>query len=822
MLAIRTALRSLRSSPLVTGVALLSLALGVGANTAIFSIIDALMLRSLPVAHAERLTVLGYAEGRGYWTNPIWEQVRERQDRFDGAFAAGGVRFDAATGGEVDAIEGQFVSGRFFDVLGVQPILGRFFTVEDDARGGGPDGPVVVISQRVWQQRFGGARDVIGRTFALSRINYTIIGVAPGSFFGHEVGRASDVWVPIGTEPLVNGSGSKLDRRSTWWMAVFVRLRPEQTPEIASALLQSMQPQIREATMPQNYRPESQERYLKEPLKLHRAAAGVSSLRSSYTKPLWALAAVVGLTLLIACGNIANLMLARASARRHEFALRAALGASRLRVASQLLTENLILSAAGAALGLLLAVWASRLIVAQIATRSLSTTLDLGIDLRMLGFTAAVTILTTLLFGVGPALLAARTPPMHALKDQGRGSSGSARQRAVSNSLVVAQVSLSLILVVGAGLFVRTFVALADVQLGFEPRGALVVDVSAERTGLDGVARKNLFEDVRVAALGVDGVTHAAYSIVTPVSGSTWNDALEFPDRPDLTEEERTVDFNYVTSGWFETYGTTIRRGRDFDTRDRVGTPLVGLVNESLVRKYFEGVDPIGRSVRTTAYPDRPSETIEIIGIVVDAVYRNPREAFGPTLYRALAQDSSAEGSSHLTLRTTSAQPMALQKALTTAITGVNKDVAVTYRPLESYIDAALAQEKLIAVLSGFFGALALLLAAIGLYGITAYTVVRRRGEIGIRLALGATPRNVMSNILGRTGSLVVMGMVIGGIASWWASRFITSLLFGLEPHDTTTLTSAILLLASVSVLAGWIPARRAAQVDPAEALREG
>ncbi len=820
MRALRSALRSLRASPLVTGVALLSLALGIGANTAIFSIIDALILRSLPVAHAERLTVVRTAQSRGSWTNPIWEQLRERQGEFDGAFAAGSARFDAASGGEVDPVDGAFVSARYFEVLGVQPRLGRFFAAEDDRRGGGPDGPVVVISYRLWQQRFGGAPDVVGRTFTLSRVNYTVIGVAPASFFGHDVGRGYDAWVPLGTEPLIRGRDSALDRRSTWWMSIIVRLRPDQTAEGATQILQAIQPSIREATLPQNWRPEDLKDYLTEPFVLQDASAGISGLRQRYARPLYALAAVVGLTLLIACGNIANLMLARASARRHEFALRTALGASRGRLTMQLLTENLVLSGAGAALGLLLAMWASRLIVRQIGTDAFRPTLDTGLDWRVLAFTAAIAVLTTLLFGVGPAVLAARTPPMQALKDHGRGTE-SGRQKTLAQSLVVAQVAFSMLLVVGAGLFVRTFMALADVGLGFEPRRALVMNLGAQRTGLEPVALGPLYEQVRTAVLAVPGVTHAGLSVITPVSGSTWNNSLEFPAKPDLPEDDRIVDFNYVTPGWFETYGTPVLRGRDFTAQDRFGAPEVALVNESFARKYFEGTDPVGQVVRTTPFPNEPQQTIEIIGVVQDAVYRTPREPFGPTMYRAYFQQSAPGSSTALTIRTSGDEPLALQRQLTEAVRGVHRDLAVSYRPLKSFVDAALAQERLIAMLSGFFGALALLLAAIGLYGITAYAVVRRRGEIGIRLALGATPGAVVRSILTRTGALVALGMALGALGSWWLSRFVTALLFGLAPNDGGTLAAAMAILALVSIVAGWIPARRAATIDPSEALRE-
>ncbi len=821
MQAIRSAFRALRATPLVSAVAILSLALGIGANTAIFSIVDALILRALPVEHAERLVILREGQQRSYWTNPIWEAVRARPDLFDGAFAAGGVSFNAAQAGEVDLVQGLFASGRYFDVLGVRPARGRFFTPADDIRGGGPDGPVVVISHALWQDRFGGAEDVIGQTFTLSRVNFTIIGIAPRSFFGHEVGRRAEVYVPLGTEPVVRGVESALDRRSTWWMPIFARLKPGQTAEQATLALRAAQPGIREETVPENYRPQDAERYLTGPLSMVPATAGISGLRNRYERPLMALTAVVAFTLLIACGNIANLLLARTSARRHEFAVRTALGASRWRLARQLLVENLLLSAVGAALGVLFALWGSQLIVNQIAGATALVTLDIGLDWRMLGFTGIVAIATTLVFGIGPTMLATRVPPMEAMKEQGRGTV-SGRQAKVAGSLVLTQVSLSLLLLVAAGLFVRTFVSLAQVELGFVPDRVLVMNVGAQRTGVEPAQRGALYERMRDAVAAVPGVTHAALSVLTPVSNSQWNSDLEFPEKPELPEEERIVNLNFIGPGWFATMGTPVIAGRDFDSRDRVGGARAAVVNRKFVEKYFDGGNALGKIVRRAGYPDRPGQALEIVGIVGDAVYTNLREPLSPTAYLALAQDSTAGSSIVLTVRTSAPEPRELTRALTATLASVHPDLSVTFRPLNEYIDAALTQERLIAMLSGFFGALALLLAALGLYGITAYSVVRRRAELGIRLALGATPGALVRLVLSRTGALVGGGILLGGLVAYWASRFVSALLFGLEPTDPVTIAGAMLLLAAVAAVAGWIPARRAARIDPAEALREG
>lgn len=822
MTDLKSAYRSLRATPLVSLVAILSLALGIGANTAIFSIVDALILRSLPVAYAERLVVVREGKQRGSWTNPIWESIRSRPQLFDGAFAAGRMRFNAASGGKVDPVDGLFASGDYFNVLGVSPAIGRMFSVADDVRGGGKDGPVAVISYPFWQMRYGAQADVIGKTLTLDRVNYTIIGVAPKSFFGHDVGRSVDVIVPLGTEPLVRGAESALDQRSYWWMNIFARLKPGQTAEQATAALRLVQPAIRLETIPPHYRPQDAERYLSGPLSMIPASGGTSGLRTQYERPLFALTAVVAFTLLIACGNIANLMLARTTARRHEFAVRTALGASRWRLARQLFGENLLLSGVGAALGVLFALWGSRLIVAQIATTTNRVFLDVGIDWRMLGFTSLIAVVTTLLFGIAPTLLASRVPPMEAMKEQGRGNSAG-RRMGLAGTLVLAQVSLSLLLLVAAGLFMRTFVSLAQVELGFVPERALVVTVGSQRTGLDSAARMSLYERVRDAVVAVPGVSDAAFSAITPSTGMVWNNNFEFPGRPELPEEQRIINLNYITPGWFKTMGTRIVAGRDFDARDRIGGTRVGLVNRKFAEKYFDGENPIGKIVKQPATSREPAQNIEIIGEVADAVYTELREPLSPTMYQPMAQlDEGPPSGAYLTVRSPNAQSATLAQSITSAVTGVNSDLTVSFRTLDDVVDAALSQERLIAMLSGFFGVLALLLAALGLYGVTSYSVIRRRAELGIRMALGATPGRVVRLVLTRVGALVLGGIALGALASWYASRFVSTLLFGLTPTDPITIASAVLLLALVGAISGWLPARRAAGIDPMEVLREG
>jgi predicted permease len=445
----RDACRALRATPVVTAIALLSLALGIGANTALFSILNGLVLKPLPVHEPDRLVFLE----DGSWTNPIWEAIRSRETQlFDGAFAWSAERFNMADHGVTDFVDGAYVSGRMFDVLGIQAARGRTLTAADDRRDGGPSGPVVVISHGFWQRRFGGAADVVGRRISLESLPFTVVGVVPAGFFGPDVGRSCDVYVPIGDEALIRGKESYLDGRATWWLNVMARLKPGQSVDQANAILRSVQPQIRGATQPV----EIEHGYLSDPLTLSASAGGRSPLRTRYQQPLAILLVVVGAVLLIACANIANLLLARATARRRELVVRLALGASRGRLARLLFVESVILAAGGAILGMIFARMCGALLVRQLTTATNTVVLDTSPDWRVLAFTSCVTVLTALIFGLAPALGVTRVAPNEALKEQSRSVSGD-RRFGLRNALVVIQVALSLALVVAAGLFVRTF-----------------------------------------------------------------------------------------------------------------------------------------------------------------------------------------------------------------------------------------------------------------------------------------------------------------------------------------------------------------------------
>jgi putative ABC transport system permease protein len=846
---LRVAVRVLRAAPIVTGIAILSLALGIGANTAIFSLVNSLLLRTLPVPEPERLVIMTTDASAGRrntdaWNYGLWEEIRRRAPQmFDGAVAwsATGTqdRLNLSTaGGEVQPVDSAYVSGDFFTTLGVPAFLGRTFTSADDVRGGGPDGPVAVISYGMWQRRFGGNASVIGTSIVIERIPFTIIGVTPPEFFGAEVGRTFDVALPLHANQLIRGKDSDIDRGSVW-LYIMVRLKPGQSAEAATSLLRSVQPQIREAIVPATLPPEAQDpalrqladqMFLKNPFTLVPASLGTSQLRRRYERPLLATLVIVGLVLLIACGNIANLLLARAAARRHELSVRLALGATRWRLVRLLLVEALVLAGIGALAGLVFARWAGPMLVAQLSTPVTRVTLDLSLDWRVLAFTVAVTAATAVLFGTAPAFRARRIAPIDALKEQGRGALGDGRTH-LSGSLVVAQVALSMVLIVAAGLLVRTFERLATLPLGFDSDRVLIVNVDVSRAPIDPANRIPFFHQLVAAVAAVPGVARAGGSMNTPVGGSASLAFLDLPGAPPAQPEPGPAPFwnsrmallTEITPGWLATYGTAIRAGRDIHDKDVQGALPVALVNDAYVRKFLRGRNPIGETVTFVEAPPRT-----IVGVVSDAVYWSVRDGVRPTVYIPLAQRDAGGPTAAVTIsvRSSAGSPApsnveGLAPRVAAALTAVDRNLTFTFRPLQDRVDASLTQERLVALVTGFFGSLALLLAGLGLYGVTSYAVTRRRGEISIRMALGAEPTSVVRLVLVRVFALVALGVIIGTVVSWWSSQYIASLLYDLQPRDAVTLVSAAVALTAVGAIAGWLPAYRASRIDPAQVLRD-
>jgi predicted permease len=684
-----------------------------------------------------------------------------------------------------------------------------------------------VLSYGFWQRRFGGDADVIGRTLTLENAPFTIVGVTPPGFFGTDVGRAFDVGLPIGVEPLVRGRDSWLDERGYYWLNIVLRLKPGQTIDAAQSILRSMQPQIRDATVPGNLTKPYLDKYLTEEFTPVPAATGNSLLRGRYSRPLLTMLVVVVLVLFIACANIANLLFARGTARRHELSVRVALGASRWRLARQLFTESAMLAAIGAICGIVVASWVSRGIVQQLSTPTRPVFLDVSVDGRVLMFTIGVAVMTALLFGTGAALRMSRVTPINALKEHGYASREGARA-SLGSGLIVAQVALSVVLLVAAGLFVRTFASLAIRDAGFERDRVLLVTLNSQRALEDPSQRLPLYERARDAVRALPGVTDAALSEFTPTQGG----GIVFNiDVPGGAAVPMTVvggignGFgNTVSPEWFRTFGVALVAGRDFTVHDRAGAPLVAIVNQALARAFLGGASPLGRTITLSRTQEAPRE---IVGVVADAAYRSVREAVPPTAYIPLAQRSPdgpgpAGVSLKLSVRSSGAAPARLTKSVVAAVANVNPNLALTFRTLSDQVNASFAQERLIAMLAGFFSGLGLLLAGLGLYGVTAYAVAGRRREIGIRMALGAAPRSVVRLVVSRVSYQVAVGVAIGGAASLWASKFVAILLYGLAPRDLTTLIGAAVILGAVAALAAWLAARRASRIDPAKVLRDG
>src|ERR1700722_7427247 len=818
----RHGLRLLLLNPGFALVAILSLALGIGANTAIFQLLDAVRLRTLPVQHPEQLAIVkigNFESASGSFTsrypqitNPQWELIRAQQKGFSGIFAWSPEQLNLARGGEVHQANVLWVSGDFFDVLGVKPEAGRLLNSSDDHRG---CSGAAVLSDSFWRSQYGASSDVFQKSLTLSGHPFDIVGVTPPGFFGVEVGRTFDVAIPICVDPIVRGENATLDGRTNWWLALMGRLKPGWTLERATAQLEAISPALFEATLPPKFQASDAKFYLAYKLKAFSAENGFSDLRSDYSNPLWMLLAIAGLVLLIACANLANLMLARASAREKEIAVRLALGASRGRLIRQLLSESLLLAVAGAISGILLARVLSGVLVAMISTQSDTMFLNLAPDYRVLGFTAALAVLTCILFGLAPALRATKSSPASAMRASGRGLTANRERFGLRRILVVTQVALSLVLLVGALLFVGSLRNLLTVDAGFRQNGILVANLSFGSLNLPVSNRieyrRQLVEKIRA----IPGVFSAAHTRITPLSGSGWNQTIFIDGK-----KKGGSSLNRVTPGYFATLGTLLVAGRDFDSHDVPGGVQVAVVNEAFAKKYYDGANPVGKRFGFEGDKGEAPPVFEIVGMVNNTKNYELREDLKPIAFFADAQDNRSNQSANVVVRAD--VPLAsLIPAIKRSVAEISPEIDVDFHPFKTQILDGLLRERLMATLSGFFGALAAVLAVIGLYGVISYMVARRTNEIGIRMALGANGGGIVRLILREALLLLGIGLVVGAALALAAARTASSMLFGLKPYDPATLAFAITTLAFVAIAASYIPARRAASVDPMVALRE-
>jgi predicted permease len=812
LMDLRYALRTLRKSPGFTVTAIVTLALGIGANTAIFMLLDAIRLRSLPVQNPQELAEvrisdlghhgMGINQQYGELTRPLWQEIRDQQQAFSGVFAwSVNLRY-VGRGSEMRHFHELRVSGDFFRVLGIRPFRGRLLMPEDE---GACPMARAVVSYSYWQSELGG-RD-LGRGIKLVVDNelVEVIGVTPPGFFGMVVGENFDIAIPY-CQP-------KEDlRRDIFEVSVMGRLKPGATIQSASAEMEALSPGIFEATTPPGRDAHTTENYKHFRLAAYSASTGVSSLRE-YDRSLFLLLGIAALVLLIACTNLANLMLARASARQREMAVRLALGASRSRLLRQLLTESLLLAATGAPLGIALAQSLSRLLVRSFSTEGATVTLQTVTDWRVLLFAVGVATLTCAVFGVVPALRATRAEPISAMKTGGRGTTGGRERFSLQRLLVVTQVSVSLVLLVGALLFVRSFRNLMTFNPGMRESGITEAFLGFWQSNLPRERwadfQRELLDEVR----SVPGVLKAATTTNVPLSGGSWEHGIH------IGSQDGNSKFTWVSPDYFETMGIPIIRGRSFAREDTASSQRVALVNENFIHRYSSGADPIGQTLRTSPEPDYPATVYEIVGIIPDTRYNDLRGETPPMTF-APASQFPGQGPWTSVMIHSNLPPAAVAEAAKRAIAGKHPDVVTEFIDFQREIRDGLVEERLMAMLSGFFGLLAVLLAVVGLYGVISYIVVMRRNEIGIRMALGASRGDVVGIIVRQTLVLLALGVAVGVMLALAAVRSASSLLFGLQPNDPLTFAAASALLVTIALIASFLPARRASRVDPMVALR--
>ena len=819
---VRYGLRMLRLNPGFTTVCVLSLALGIGANTAIFQLIDAVRMRTIPVKDPQELFVLRPTEGGrtgdmtgrySYSTNAMWQQVRALEQGYD-VFAFGTTGFNLANGGEARNVDGLWVSGAFFDVLDVQPLLGRVFHAADDHPGCGSPG--AVISYSFWQSEFGGNPEAIGKTVSLNGHPFPVVGVTPASFYGLEVGRKFNVAVLTCSEPVIDAPYNLYTMPQGWWLGIIGRLKPGWTAKRASAQLESVSSAVMQQSLPPMYTPDEAKKYLSFKLGAFPAANGLSRLRTNYETPLWLLLAIAGLVLLIACANLANLMLARASAREREIAVRLALGAARGRIIRQLLTESLLLAVGGALFGIGLARLLSQFLVVYLSGDRGRLFVPLTNDWRVLGFTAALAFLTCILFGLAPAIKATSAPPARIMSLAGRGLTAARERFSLRRGLVVVQVALSMVLVVTAVLFAASLRKIITVDAGFQRNGLLLMDFDFTSLNLPVEQRMPFAESFLDRVRALPGIEGAAESTEVPLGGSYWNNQVIV----DGKKSDKDVDMSRISPGYFKAMGTPLLAGRDFNENDRLGAPSVAIVNQEFARKVLQTENPVGRTFKIDVYQGEPQVEYQIVGLVKNSKYVDLREDYQPIAYYPQLQDAKAEPGTEVIVRSSMGLEPLLD-SLRDTVRDTNPAITIEFHPYNRMVKESLLRERLLATLSGFFGLLAAVLATIGLYGVIAYLVVRRTNEIGIRMALGATPARILAMVVREAATLLAAGLIAGIILALIAGRQAAALLYGLKSYDPRTMLVAALGLSVVALAASLVPARRASRLEPTTALRE-
>ena len=809
----RYALRGFLKSPGFTAVAIVTLALGIGANTAIFQLLDAVRLRSLPIQAPQELAEVRIAGGNhgfgindgayAQFTIPMWQEVRRNHEPFSGIFAWRTT--DVLAGKLTDAhrIHGLEVSGEFFNVLGVAPMQGRLIEPQDEA---GCEMSKVVVSYPYWKSQMGGQAITPATTVMIDGRAVQVLGVTPPSFFGMVVGDRFDVAFPSCIPPN--------PRREMFLLSVMGRLKPGWTIDRASGYFGALSSGIFENTAPTGYNADAIKKYKAFRLAVYPAGSGVSMLRDAYNTSLQLLLAITGLVLLIACANLANLMLARASTRQREMAIRIALGASRGRLLRQLLIESGLLAFAGAACGLALANPLSRLLMSSLNTSNGRIELEIATDWRVLLFAAGVAALTAMLFGTIPALRGTKADPITSLKSGARGVAGSRERFSMPRLMVVTQIAVSMVLLVGALLFVRSYRNLVTLDPGMRESGITVAYIGFPFANIkpenEAEYKRQIVEDVR----SVPGIQNAASTTQTPLGGGSWTHHIHVGDK------EGDSKFTYSSPTYFATMGIPLLTGRNFTDADTNDSPLVLIANQTFIRQYLGNAPPIGQSVRVMPEPQYPERTYQIIGTIPDTKYSSLRDDTPPMAFVPAAQFPVTAQGPGMAMMIASTEGPAAIASVRRVLETKYPSMILQFFDFQQGIRDNLVRDRMMAMLSGFFGVLAAMLVVVGLYGVLSFFITQRRNEIGIRIALGARRWQVIGLVMRDTAAMLLVGVVLGTVLALLAGRAASTMLFGLEAYDLATMVFAFLLLAGIAVLASWRPARKASRLDPVAALR--
>lgn len=825
---VRFALRSIKKDPLLATIAILSLGLGIGANTAIFSLIDQLLLRMLPVENPRQLVQVT-ARGPHYGSNwgmnamsyPMYKDVRDKAEVFSGVLARFTTSLSLGYNGQTELVQGELVTGNYFQVLGVKAALGRTFVPDDDVKPG--DAPLAMLTYDFWQSRFAADPDIAGKIVHLNGYPMAVVGVSAPRFQGVEIGEATQVFVPMMMQKQMNpslGRFAQLDNRRSRWANVFARLKPGITREQAKAGIAPLYSQIVNMELQEKGFEKaseySRQQFLKSRMEVFEGGTGRSFLRQGFTTPLYVLMAITGLVLLIACANVANLLIARATARQKEIAVRLALGASRRQIISQLMMENLVLSMAAAVVGVVLGYWIDRFLLNFLPGETSQLTITADLDIRVLGFSVAVAFVTAFIFGLVPALQATRPQLSETLKSEAGSVLGGHGHNRFRKALVVAQVSLSLLLLIASSLFVRSLANLHKLDPGFRIDRLITFSVDPALNGYSDERTQIFYRNMLEKLQSSPGVESAAHASIRVLDGSEWDSSVTVEGYKAQQGENMNPHFNAVSPGYFATMGIPLLAGRDFTVADaKEKEAKVCIVNETFARKYFPQGNAVGHHIGQGNDPGTKTE-IEIVGVIGDAKYDSMRD----TIPRQVFLPYSQGGSAVVYVRTTQ-NPSIFFGAVRAMMREIDPNLPIhSMRTLQDQVARNLITERMIASLSGSFGFLATILAVIGLYGVMSFSVARRSREIGIRVTLGARPGNVVRMVMREVGFLLVAGVVIAIPAYIGLSRFIRSQLYGIDAGDPLTIVSAATLLLTVGLIAGYIPSRRAVRVDPIKVLR--